>query len=289
MQPNDFEELFTVGDFFRYFVSHFQNNIHLGQGCENVTDESIALLCGVLHLENAQFENFLPCRLLERERQALQQAGLKRLGGTPTAYITHEAFLVGYRFFVDSNTIIPRSFIAELLIEELSPWLINTNAPLQILDLCTGQGSLAIIAALHFANATIDAVDISEEALKIAKKNVTFYGLEDRIRLIKSDGFAALQGKKYDIVLCNPPYVNAESMAALPREFCAEPKLALAGGEDGLDFVRPLLKKAKDYLNNNGILIVEIGHNKEIVEKSFHLPFIWLMDDHVFLLNKDDL
>ena len=288
MQANDFEELFSVGDFFRYFVSHFQNTIHLGQGCENVTDEAIALICGVLHLENAQFESFLNCRLLPRERKALQEAGLKRLHGTPTAYITGETFLAGYRFLVSTDTIIPRSFIAELLTEELSPWLTDSESELKILDLCTGQGSLAIIAALHFPHATIDAVDISNAALKIAEQNVAFYGLKNRIHLIQSDGFSALQGKKYDIILCNPPYVNDEAMAALPREFCAEPKLALAGGADGLDFVRPLLKNAKKHLNENGLLIVEIGHNKRVLEKSFDLPFIWLVDDYVFLLHYND-
>ncbi len=289
MQANDFEELLSVGDFFRYFVSHFQNNIHLGQGCQTIADEAIALICGVLHLENAQFENFLPCRLLKRERQALQEAALKRLNGTPTAYITGEAFLAGYRFFVSPKTIIPRSFIAELLIEELSPWVLDADAPLALLDLCTGQGSLAIIAALHFPNAQIDAVDISAQALKIAQQNVDFYGLKNQITLIKSNGFENLNGKKYDLILCNPPYVNAKAMAALPREFCNEPKLALAGGKDGLDFVRPLLKNAKKHLNENGLLVVEIGHNKEILEKNFNLPFVWVRDDYVFLLNYNDL
>ena len=197
--------------------------------------------------------------------------------------------MAGYRFFVSPKTIIPRSFIAELLIEELSPWVLDADAPLALLDLCTGQGSLAIIAALHFPNAQIDAVDISAQALKIAQQNVDFYGLKNQITLIKSNGFENLNGKKYDLILCNPPYVNAKAMAALPREFCNEPKLALAGGKDGLDFVRPLLKNAKKHLNENGLLIVEIGHNKEILEKNFNLPFVWVRDDYVFLLNYNDL
>jgi len=212
----------------------------------------------------------------------------------PAAYITNEAWLGDYRFYVDQRVIVPRSHIAELLHEQLSPWIDDPWAVSSVLDLCTGSGCLAILAALAFPESTVDAVDISPEALAVARRNVDDYGLEARIRLIESDAFAGIRGQRYDVIISNPPYVNAGSMATLPEEYRREPELALASGEDGLDFVRIILKEAARYLNPEGILIVEIGHNRDELETAFpESSFTWLDtsagDQYVFMLRREDL
>jgi ribosomal protein L3 glutamine methyltransferase len=189
---------------------------------------------------------------------------------------------------------VPRSFIAELLHEELAPWIESPDAVTRVLDLCTGSGCLAILAALAFPDAGIDAVDLSKEALEVAGRNVADYGLTDRVDLIESDLFSALDGRTYDIILSNPPYVNAESVAALPPEYQAEPALALGSGMDGLDATRQILAKAKAHLNPGGLLVVEIGHNRDALEAAYPtLPFTWLDtaggDQFVFLLRREDL
>ena len=294
MQATDFEELFTPRDFLRYAVTNFETaKIALGQGCTTLLDEAVYLIAGVLKLPNESMDYFWDARLLRTERKALQAAIFQRCAHVPTAYITGTAFLAGYQFCAEKGAIIPRSFIAELLEERLEPWLADPDADLKILDLCTGQGSLAIIAAHNFPRAHIDAVDISSDALKIAQKNVDFYNLNAQISLILGDSFSAVENKKYDVILCNPPYVADLAMATLPPEFHVEPRLALSGGADGLDFVRPLLQNAQKHLAAGGILIVEIGHNKAALESAFpNLPFIWLetagFDDYVFLLNAQD-
>ena len=212
----------------------------------------------------------------------------------PAAYLTHEAWLGEHRFYVDERVIVPRSFIAELLHEQLAPWVENPDAVTSALDLCTGSGCLAILAALAFPDAQVDAVDLSKDALDVAAKNVADYGLTDRIDLIESDLFAALKGRRYDVILSNPPYVNAESVAALPPEYQAEPALALGSGEDGLDATRKILAGAKAHLNPGGLLVVEIGHNRDALEAAYPaLPFTWLDtesgDQFVFMLRREDL
>jgi ribosomal protein L3 glutamine methyltransferase len=212
----------------------------------------------------------------------------------PAAYLTHEAWLGAHRFYVDERVIVPRSFIAELLDEQLAPWVENPDEVGHALDLCTGSGCLAILAALAFPNAVVDAVDLSKEALDVAAKNVADYGLADRVELIESDLFAALDGRSYDVILSNPPYVNAESVAALPPEYQAEPALALGSGEDGLDATRQILAEAKAHLNPGGLLVVEIGYNRDALEAAYPaLPFTWLDtesgDQFVFMLRREDL
>jgi ribosomal protein L3 glutamine methyltransferase len=189
---------------------------------------------------------------------------------------------------------VPRSFIAELLHEQLAPWIESPDEVARVLDLCTGSGCLAILAAEAFPHAQVDAVDLSAEALEVAARNVADYGLQDRVELIESDLFAALQGRSYDVIFSNPPYVNAESVAALPAEYQAEPALALGSGEDGLDATRQILAQAKAHLNPGGLLVVEIGHNRDALEAAFPiLPFVWLDtaggDQFVFLLRREDL
>ena len=212
----------------------------------------------------------------------------------PLAYLTHEAYLYGYKFYVDERVIVPRSFIAEVILDEFVPW-VDPDDIADILELCTGSGCLAIMAADVFASAQVDAIDISADALAVARQNVAQYKLTDRVRLIESDLYQAIpSGKKYDIIFSNPPYVNSKSMAVLPDEYRAEPHIALAGGEDGMDLVRTIVAQAKNYLKPNGILVVEIGNEYEHAMRAFkHLPLTWLdisgSEDGVFLLAYADL
>ncbi|MCJ7799259.1 MAG: 50S ribosomal protein L3 N(5)-glutamine methyltransferase [Polaromonas sp.] len=210
----------------------------------------------------------------------------------PAAYLTHEAWLQGVPFYVDERVIIPRSFIAELLADgSIDPWLSENTQ--QVLDLCTGNGSLAVLAAMTYPEVRLDAADISADALAVAGINVERHQLQQRITLIESDGLAACAGP-YDLILCNPPYVNAATMAALPAEFRAEPGLALAGGEDGMDFIRNLFSTAARYMSENSVLVLEIGNERENFERAFpHLEVLWFEtsagSDQVMLITREQL
>ena len=210
----------------------------------------------------------------------------------PAAYLTREAWLQGVPFYVDERVIIPRSLIAELLVDEsIDPWLGASTH--RVLDLCTGNGSLAILAAMAYPDVAVDAADISADALAVARINVDIHELQSRITLIASDGLAACPGP-YDLILCNPPYVNAATMAALPAEFRAEPALALAGGEDGMDFIRSLFLNAAGHMSENGVLVLEIGNERENFERAFpHLEPLWFETsagpDQVLLLTRQQL
>ncbi|PKO36104.1 MAG: 50S ribosomal protein L3 N(5)-glutamine methyltransferase [Betaproteobacteria bacterium HGW-Betaproteobacteria-6] len=289
-------ELFTVRDYLRYAVSRF-NAAHLffGHGSDNAWDEAVYLTLHTLNLPLDRLEPFIDARLLPHERELLLDIYTRRCQDRlPAAYLTHEAWLGEHRFYVDDRVIVPRSFIAELLDEQLTPWIDDPWAIESALDLCTGSGCLAILTALAFPNAEVAAVDLSEDALAVAERNVADYHLTDRVELIHSDAFAGLAGRQFDLIISNPPYVNAESVAALPPEYLHEPELALGSGEDGLDFTRIILREAKKHLSENGILIVEIGHNRDDLEAAYPtLPFTWLDtaagDEFVFLLHASDL
>ena len=212
----------------------------------------------------------------------------------PAAYLTHEAWLGEFRFYVDERVIVPRSFIAELLREHLSPWVEDPASIHAAVDICTGSGCLAILMAHAFPHAAIDAADISKDALEVARKNVADYGLQEQIHLIQSDLMKKLKGKTYDLIVSNPPYVNAASMKELPQEFRQEPELALASGKDGLEHIRRILADAPTHLNPGGLLIAEIGHNRDALEAAFpKLPFTWLDtsggDQLVFMLRYEEL
>ena len=289
-------ELFTVRDYIRYAVSRFNAaGLFFGHGNDNAWDEAVYLTLHTLNLPLDRLEPFLDARLLPHEREQLLDIYTRRCQDRlPAAYLTHEAWLGEHRFYVDDRVIVPRSFIAELLDEQLAPWVDDPWAIESALDLCTGSGCLAILTALAFPNAEVAAVDISPDAIAVAERNVADYGLYNRVELIKSDAFTKLQGRKFDLIISNPPYVNAESVAALPPEYLHEPELALGSGEDGLDFTRVILHEAKQHLTENGILIVEIGHNREALEAAYPmLPFTWLDtaagDEYVFLLHAADL
>jgi ribosomal protein L3 glutamine methyltransferase len=210
----------------------------------------------------------------------------------PAAYLTREAWLQGVPFYVDERAIVPRSFIAELLADgTIDPWLGEHTQ--RVLDLCTGNGSLAVLAALSYPDIRVDAADLSTEALEVAAINLARHQLDDRITLVESDGLAALRGP-YDLILCNPPYVNAQSMASLPAEYRAEPELALAGGADGMDFVRRLFADAPSRMSEHAVLVLEIGNEREHFEAAFpNLEVVWLAtsagDDQVLLVTRDSL
>ncbi|TCV90137.1 50S ribosomal protein L3 N(5)-glutamine methyltransferase [Sulfurirhabdus autotrophica] len=289
-------QLTTVRDLLRFAVSRFNEaELAFGHGTQNAYDEAAYLILHTLHLPLDTLDPFLDAKLLPSELETVLKILEKRVKErTPAAYLTHEAWLGDFRFYVDERVIVPRSFIAELLREQLTPWVENPDAVTTCLDLCTGSGCLGILMSYAFPNSMIDAVDISEDALEVAYRNVSDYGLEDRVHLIKSDLFESLQGKHYDIIISNPPYVNAEAVKALPSEYLHEPKLALGSGEDGLDATRIILRDAPKHLNEGGILVVEIGHNRDTVEAAFpEIDFTWLNvsagDEYVFMLAREQL
>jgi ribosomal protein L3 glutamine methyltransferase len=289
-------QLHTFRDLLRFSVSRFNEaDLFFGHGSSNAYDEAAYLILHTLHLPPDQMETFLDARLTNMEiSQVLGIVKRRALEKIPAAYLTHEAWLGDFSFYVDKRVLIPRSFIAELLREQLSPWVSDPSSVHSVLDLCTGSGCLAILLAHAFENATIDATDISDEALEVANKNVEDYDLNPRVHLLQSDLFGALEGRLYDLIISNPPYVNAESMASLPEEYRHEPRSALASGNDGLEATKEILKRAADYLTNEGMLIVEIGHNRAALEESFpQTPFTWLEtsagDGFVFMLTRDHL
>lgn len=289
------QELHTLSDMVRWGASQFAKaGLHFGHGTDNAWDESAALVLHVLHLPPDIHPQAYNTRLTLSERQAItrlvQQRIEKRL---PLPYLTHEAWFAGLPFYIDERVIIPRSPIAELIEPRFHPWL---DVPGEhILDLCTGSGCIAIASAMAFPEAEqIDAVDISDSALAVAEINVKRHQMENRINLLKSDLFDAVPQKQYDLIISNPPYVDAQDLANLPKEFLHEPTLALAGGDDGLDLVVRILQQAKKYLKPIGVLAVEVGNSRAALEKRFpDLPFIWPDFEHgghgVFVLMGRDL
>ncbi|MBP6638083.1 MAG: 50S ribosomal protein L3 N(5)-glutamine methyltransferase [Sulfuritalea sp.] len=290
------EELVTVRDWLRWAVSRFNEaGLHFGHGTDNAWDEAVWIVLATLHLPRDTLEPFLDARLTGSERHALlerlQQRVVHRL---PAAYLLNEAWLGEFRFHVDPRVIVPRSYFAELLEDGFAPWIEHPESVASALDLCTGSGCLAIVMAHAFPNAAVDAIDISPEALEVARRNIADYGLEDRVHAIESDLFAKAKGRRYDLIICNPPYVTAAAMEALPAEYRHEPALALAAGRDGLDVVRRILDQARKHLNPRGVIAIEVGHNQELVNEAFpDLPAVWLDTEHadgkVFVLTREDL
>jgi len=294
--PEAAQNLYTVRDLLRFAVSRFNEaNLYFGHGSSDVYDEAAYLILHTLHLPLDRLEPFLDARLTDGERAGVLNIIHRRVEHRiPAAYLTHQAILGEYSFYVDERVIVPRSFIAELLFRQLGPWIAAPDKISNVLDLCTGSGCLAIIAAHAFPSSLVDAVDVSQVALAVAERNVADYNLQDRVNLIESDLFAKLDRKQYDLIISNPPYVDAESVKSLPQEYMHEPKLALASGLDGLDATRNILNNAARHLSENGMLVVEIGHNRDKLEAAYpDLPFTWLEvsagDQYVFMLHKNDL
>ena len=290
------ETLHTLRDWLRFAVSAFNEaKLSFGHGSANAYDEAAYIILHALHLPLDTLAPFLDAHLTVAEINVLRDLLHKRVAKRmPAAYLTHEAWLGEFRFYVDERVIVPRSFIAELLHKQLAPWVEDPEAVTSLLDLCTGSGCLAIVAAHAFPDAAIDAVDISPGALEVAQRNVADYGLESRVTLTKSDMFAKLKDKKYDVIISNPPYVDALSMDTLPYEYRHEPQLALASGTDGLDATRKILQQAAAHLKPDGMLFVEIGHNRTVLEAAYpNLPFTWLEvsagDEFVFMLHREQL
>ena len=293
---HSYTELYTIRDWLRFTVSRFEEEgLVYGHGTQNSYDEAAWLILAALHLPMDTLNSFLDAVITESERKHLFHLIERRVTErVPTAYLVREAWLGEYKFYVDERVIVPRSFIAELLREHLHPWIENPEEVVAAADICTGSGCLAILLAHSFPNAEVDAVDISDNALSVAQRNINDYGLGNQVNAVQSDMLTALAGKKYDVIISNPPYVNAVSMELLPQEYRHEPQLALASGEDGLEHVRALLRESAKHLHPGGLLIVEIGHNRDVLESQFsHLPFTWLEvsagDEFVFLLTREQL
>ena len=289
-------ELVTVRDLVRFAVSLFnEEKLFFGHGSANAFDEAAYLVLHTLKLPPDKLEPFFDAKLTSVERDAVLNVIARRVRERiPAAYLTNEAWLGEYKFYVDKRVIVPRSFIAELLRDELSPWVADPEAIEGVLDLCTGSGCLAVLAALTFPHAVVDAVDLSADALEVARCNIDDYALTDRVEPIRSNMFDELDGRRYDLILSNPPYVTAKSMRALPPEYLQEPEMALASGIDGLDHVRLILASATEYLNEGGLLVVEVGFNRKGVEAAFpDLPLTWAEtsagDGVVFLITRDEL
>jgi ribosomal protein L3 glutamine methyltransferase len=286
----------TVRDLLRFAVTRFnQAELSFGHVSANAYDEAAYLVLHTLHLPLDLLEPFLDARLTAAEIDAVLNVIERRASERiPAAYITQEAWMHGFRFYVDERVIVPRSFIGELLQDGLQPYVEDPEQVGAVLELCTGSGCLAILAAHAFPNADVDAVDLSKPALEVATRNVDDHGLDERIALFEGDLFGPLAERRYDVIIANPPYVNADSMASLPAEYKHEPEMALAGGADGMDIVRRIIVEARNWLTDDGVLVVEIGNERANVEAAFGgLDLVWLStsagDDNVFLIQAADL
>lgn len=289
-------ELVTLRDWLRYAVTRFnRGGLHFGHGCSDAYDEAVWLLLHTLALPLDRLEPFLDACITAEEREQLFDVIERRANERiPTAYLVNEAWLGDFRFYVDSRVIVPRSFFAELLGDGLSPWLPGHGEVRDALDLCTGSGCLAIVMGHVFPNAHVVAADLSDDALAVARRNVEDYGMQDQVELVKTDVFSGLAGRRFDLIVSNPPYVTGEAMDALPAEYLHEPRMALAAGDDGMDVVRRIIAGARAHLTPDGVLAVEVGHNRDLVEAAFpDLALVWLPtsggDDMVFLVQAGDL
>jgi ribosomal protein L3 glutamine methyltransferase len=296
-------ELVTLLDFVRYATSRFNEaGLTFAHGTTDPVAEAAFLVCETLHLHPDQFESFATARLTAREAKSILDLIGRRVGSRqPAAYLVNKIYMRGLPFYVDERVIVPRSFIGELLESHFggpedgfAALIEDTSAVENVLDLCTGSGCLAILASRRFPNAAVDAVDISKAALEVAARNVGEYGLEGRVRLHRGDLYAPVADKRYDLIIANPPYVDAEGMAGLPKECRAEPKLAFDGGADGLDVIRPILDQAKRHLTRQGGLLCEVGRCRGALEDAYpRTEFLWLdtedSEAEVFWVSASDL
>ena len=289
------DELVTIKDFIRWgYCQLNQADVYYGHGTDNAMDEIFMLVMASLHLQPEEADKFLDCRLTADEKETLAQRLDKRISlRIPTAYLTHEAWFAGLPFYVDERVLIPRSPLAELIDAQFTPW-IDPEQVHRILDLCTGSACIAIACAYAFPGVQVDAADISDDALDVAKTNIGRHALGEQVEAIQSDLMDDLAGRHYDIIVCNPPYVSAEEMQTLPQEYLYEPKIALQSGQDGLNIVKQILRDAGAHLSPNGILIVEVGNSQPALINAFpDMPFLWLEfsrgGDGVLLLTAEQL
>jgi ribosomal protein L3 glutamine methyltransferase len=301
-QQQVLSKLETITDFIRWGASLFnQEKLYFGHGTENAVDEAAYLVLHTLSLPNNLHSDYFSAKLLNAEKQQVIDILLERVTKRiPASYLTHQASFAGLSFYVDERVLVPRSPLAELINNQFSPW-VDSEQVFNILDLCTGSACIAIACAYAFPQASIDAVDISDEALEVAKINIEQHHLQDTVNLMKSDLFKAFEQdengsfqSKYDIIVSNPPYVDLEDMQLLPDEYLAEPELGLAAGDDGLGLVIPLLQQARQYLSKQGVLIVEVGNSDLALQDTFpDIPFYWLEFETgghgVFVLTREQL
>ena len=286
----------TLADWLRYAERRFRRaRLAYGHGTDNAHDEAAWLLLHVAKRPYHDLAGALPLALtIAQRRRALALIEARIATRKPLAHLLREAWLGEHRFYVDERVIVPRSHIAELLRDGLAPWIRSPAQVRRALDMCTGSGCLAILLALAYPRARIDAVEVSTPALAVARRNVKLYGLQRRVRLVRSDMFAQLDDFRYDLIIANPPYVDARAMGRLPLEYRHEPRLALAGGPDGLAFVRRILADAGRHLSRHGVLVVEIGNNRKVLERAYPmLPLTWIETsaggDFVLLLTRGTL
>lgn len=296
MTKNTFpEELKTIRDYIRWGISRFnQADLYYGHGMDSALDEVVYLCLFALHLPHDFPETYFDTVLTEHEKQAVYSLLKRRIEErVPASYLTGEAWFAGLPFYVNENVLVPRSPIAELIEERFAPW-IEAESVENILDLCCGSGCIGIASAYAFDWAYVDMVDISSAAVEVAEKNIQHHQLDERVSVIKSDLFQNVPQRHYDIIISNPPYVDAEDMSTLPDEYKHEPELGLAAGDDGLDLVIPMLQQARQYLTDQGILVVEVGNSQYALQEAYpHVPFYWLEFERggsgIFLLTAEQL
>ncbi|HOB62492.1 MAG TPA: 50S ribosomal protein L3 N(5)-glutamine methyltransferase [Candidatus Competibacteraceae bacterium] len=284
--------LHTIRDFIRWGASRMNEaGLHFGHGTDNAVDEAAALALHALHLPPDLHAEYFQAQLTPPEQRAVLQLLERRIvERKPAAYLTQRAWFMGLPFYVDERVLVPRSPLAELIERHFAPWLPDSRKVEHILDLGTGSGCIGIACAYAFPDAQVDVVDVSAEALAVARHNIVEHGLEDQVEAIQSDLFSALKGRHYDLIISNPPYVALEELDSLPPEYHHEPRLGLAAGVEGLDVVMEILQQSSDYLKRDGLLIVEVGNAQYALCEAFpDVPFTWLEFERggqgVFLLN----
>ncbi|WP_025822134.1 50S ribosomal protein L3 N(5)-glutamine methyltransferase [Shewanella marina] len=289
-------ELRTIGDMLRWAVSRFNDaNIYYGHGTDNAWDEAIALVFHALHLPDSLGHEVIHANLTSSEKHKIVELIIRRVQERlPVPYLTNKAYFAGLEYYVDERVLVPRSPIAEMIANGFSPWLYNKNIT-RVMDLCTGSGCIAIACAHEFENAEVDALDISEDALEVAQINIETHDVMDRVFPMQSDLFSAVpRGPQYDLIVSNPPYVDADDLADMPEEYQHEPEIGLGSGRDGLDLTKRILANAADYLTEDGVLVVEVGNSMvHLMAQYPDVPFTWVSfengGDGVFVLTRDQL